>query len=77
MENVDRELTAALGAVRGAVDNANTAINGAIALLDPDGRTVMQAGRTVEDLTATAARLRDLSERVDRDPAVLIRGRRH
>jgi paraquat-inducible protein B len=37
----------------------------------------MQVERAVEDLAATAARLRDLSERVDRDPAVLIRGRGH
>lgn len=77
VENVDRELTATLRAARGAVDNANTAIDGANVLLDPDGRTVMQIERTVEDFAATAARLRDLAERVDRDPAVLIHGRGH
>ena len=77
VENLDREFTATLGAVRGAFDNANTAIDGANALLDPDGRTVMHVERALEDFAATAARLRDLSERVDRDPAVLIRGRRH
>jgi hypothetical protein len=29
----------------------------------------------VDDLAATSARLRNFAERVDRDPAVLVRGR--
>jgi paraquat-inducible protein B len=45
-------------------------------LLDPRGQTVTQVQEAVDDLAATASRLRDLSERVDRDPSVLIRGRR-
>jgi paraquat-inducible protein B len=31
--------------------------------------------RTLDDLAATSARLRNLAERVDRDPSVLVRGR--
>jgi hypothetical protein len=31
--------------------------------------------RTIDDLAVTAARLRNVAERVDRDPAVLLRGR--
>jgi paraquat-inducible protein B len=55
--------------------NANIAVDGANALLDPNGHTVIQLQRAVEDLAATAARLRRFAERVDRDPAVLVRGR--
>jgi phospholipid/cholesterol/gamma-HCH transport system substrate-binding protein len=29
----------------------------------------------VDDIAATAARLRNFSERIDRDPSVLVRGR--
>jgi paraquat-inducible protein B len=36
---------------------------------------VSQLQQTVDDLAATAARLRNVAERVDRDPSVLVRGR--
>jgi paraquat-inducible protein B len=75
-ENLDRESASTLAQMRDTLQNANTAVEGANALLDPRGRTVMQVQDAVEDLAATAARLRALSERVDRDPSVLIRGRR-
>jgi paraquat-inducible protein B len=66
----------AIDDVRGTLRNANTAIDGVNVLLDPQGRTIMQMQDAVEDLAATAARVRDLTERVDRDPTVLIRGQR-
>ena len=74
-ENVDREAATTLTVARGTLQNANTAIDGANVLLDPHGRTVMQVQDAVEDLAAAAVRLRDVSERVDRDPSILIRGR--
>jgi paraquat-inducible protein B len=73
--NLDREAAGTATAARGTLDRANTAIEGANTLLDPRGRTVIQVQRAVDDLAATAARLRNLAERVDRDPSVLIRGR--
>ena len=73
--DLDREATSTLTTVRGTFKNANTSIDGANVLLDPRGRTVMQVQRAIDDLAAAAARLRTLAERVDRDPAVLVRGR--
>jgi paraquat-inducible protein B len=73
--NLDREVGATATAARGTLDRANTAIEGANALVDPRGRTAIQVQRAVDDLAATAARLRNLAERVDRDPSILIRGR--
>ena len=73
--NLDREAAGTATAARGTLDRANTAIEGANTLLDPRGRTVIQVQRAVDDLAATAARLRNLAERVDRDPSILIRGR--
>jgi len=75
-ESLDREAASTLAQVRGTLQKANTAVEGANLLLDPRGRTVMQVQDAADDLAATAARLRDLSERVDRDPTILIRGRR-
>ena len=73
--NLDREAASTLGAARGTLGRADTALDGANVLLDPRGRTLAQVQRAVDDLTAAAARLRDLAERVDRDPSILIRGR--
>jgi paraquat-inducible protein B len=73
--NLDREATSTLTTVRGTFKSANTSIDGANALLDPRGRTVIQIQRAVDDLAAAAARLRSFTERVDRDPSVLVRGR--
>ena len=75
-ENLDREAASTLAAVRGTLQNADTAVDDINVLLDPRGQTMTQVQDAVEDLAATAARLRDLSERVDRDPGVLIRGRK-
>src|SRR6185436_19386424 len=74
-EHLERESADTLGAARSVFQNANTAVDGANTLLDPRGQTVIQLQSAVEDLAATTARLRRFSERVDRDPAVLLRGR--
>jgi phospholipid/cholesterol/gamma-HCH transport system substrate-binding protein len=72
---LDREVARTLAEARGSLARANTTLDGANVLLDPNGRTVIQVQRAVDDLAATAARLRDLAERVDRDPSILVRGR--
>lgn len=74
-QNLDREAAGTLGAARVTLQSANSAFDAANGLLDPRGETVIQIQRAVDDLAATAARLRSLAERVDRDPAVLLRGR--
>jgi paraquat-inducible protein B len=73
--DLDREGTSTLSTVRGTFKSANTAIDGANVLLDPRGRTVIQTQRAIDDIAAAAARLRNLAERVDRDPTILVRGR--
>jgi paraquat-inducible protein B len=72
---LDREAARTLTAVRGALKGASTTLDGTNVLFDPRGQTVIQVQRAVDDLAATAARLRDLAERIDRDPGILIRGR--
>jgi phospholipid/cholesterol/gamma-HCH transport system substrate-binding protein len=74
-EHLEQESTDTLGAARGVFQNASIAVDGANALLDPRGQTVIQLQRAIDELAATAARLRRFAERVDRDPAVLLRGR--
>ena len=66
--DLDRETASTLG-------RANTAIDATNAALDPNGRTMIQAQRAIDDIAATAARLRNFVDRVDRDPSILIRGR--
>lgn len=72
--SLEQEMTATGAAVRVTLQQANTTLEGTSALLDPRGRTVMQMQRAADDLAVTAARLRNLAERVDRDPSILIRG---
>jgi paraquat-inducible protein B len=36
---------------------------------------MIQVERTIDDLAATAARLRNLAERVDRNPSILVWGK--
>jgi paraquat-inducible protein B len=66
--DLDREMASTLG-------RANTAIDATNAALDPNGRTMIQVQRATDDIAATAARLRNFVDRVDRDPSILIRGR--
>jgi paraquat-inducible protein B len=80
--NLDKEAASTLAdargtlaEVRGTFKSANTSIEGANVLLDPRGRTVIQIQRAIDDLAASAARVRHFTERVDRDPSVLVRGR--
>ncbi|MFV3129917.1 MlaD family protein [Niveispirillum sp. KHB5.9] len=72
---LEKEVTATGAAARVTMGRADTALDGANALLDPRGRTAVQIQRAVDDLATTAARLRSLSERIDRDPSTLVRGR--
>jgi paraquat-inducible protein B len=72
---LDRESTTTLTAMRGTLQRADGSLDDTRVLLDPQGPMVSQLQQTVDDLAATAARLRNVSERVDRDPSVLVRGR--
>jgi phospholipid/cholesterol/gamma-HCH transport system substrate-binding protein len=73
--DLDREAPGAFAAARGTFEHAGATLDHVDVLLDPRGRTMVQVQRAVDDLAATAARLRNFSERVDRDPSVLVRGR--
>jgi len=66
--DLNRETASTLGRANSAIDDVNEA-------LDPNGRTMNQVQRGIDDLAATAARLRNFVDRVDRDPSILIRGR--
>lgn len=72
---LEKEVTVTGAAARATMGRADTALDGANELFDPRGRTAVQIQRATDDLAATAARLRNLSERVDRDPSILVRGR--
>jgi paraquat-inducible protein B len=74
-QTLQSEGTGTLSAARTAAQSTTTAMDNAGALLDPQGETMQQLQHAMDDFAATAARLRSLSERVDRDPAVLVRGR--
>jgi paraquat-inducible protein B len=71
----DRESATTLTAMRGTLGRADGTLDNTRVLLDPQGPMVSQLQQTVDDLAATAARLRNVAERVDRDPSVLVRGR--
>lgn len=72
---LDRDGASTLAAVRESLGKADATLDAAHALVDPRGRTAIQVQRAVDDLAVTSARLRNLAERVDRDPSVLVRGR--
>jgi paraquat-inducible protein B len=72
---LDRESATTLTAMRGTLGRADGSLDNTRLLLDPQGPMVSQLQQTVDDLAATAARLRNVAERVDRDPSVLVRGR--
>jgi paraquat-inducible protein B len=72
---LDRESAATMTAMRGTLKRADGALDDSQLLLDPQGPMVSQLQQTVDDLAVTAERLRNVAERVDRDPSVLVRGR--
>jgi len=72
---LDRESSTTMTAMRGTLGRADGALDNTRALVDPQGSMVSQLQQTVDDLAGTAARLRNVAERVDRDPSVLVRGR--
>ncbi|MGZ5166929.1 MAG: MlaD family protein [Burkholderiales bacterium] len=73
--HLDTETASTLATLRGTLDNANATFDGTRTLLDPQDETVLQVQRAIDDLAATAARMRNFAERVDRNPSVLVRGR--
>ena len=74
-ESVERDSAGAAAALRATLANADGMLEDARALVDPRGHNAIQVERTLDDLAAASARLRNLAERVDRDPSVLVRGR--
>jgi len=72
---LDSESATTLTAIRGTLGRADSSLDNTRLLFDPQGPMVSQLQQTVDDLAATAARLRNVAERVDRDPSVLVRGR--
>jgi paraquat-inducible protein B len=73
--DLDRESTSTLVAMRATLGRADGSIENTRVLLDPQGPMVTQLQQAADDLAATAARLRNVADRVDRDPSVLVRGR--
>ena len=74
-ENLDREAASTLTAARGTLESADRTLDGTNAIVDPRGQASVQIRRALDDLAATTAHLRNVAERVDRDPSILIRGR--
>ncbi|MEA3156983.1 MAG: phospholipid/cholesterol/gamma-HCH transport system substrate-binding protein [Betaproteobacteria bacterium] len=73
--HLDTETASTLATLRVTLENANATLDGTRTLLDPQGETVINVQRAIDDLAATAARMRSFAERVDRNPSVLVRGR--
>jgi paraquat-inducible protein B len=73
--SLDSETASTLSMLRETLANANATLDGTRVVLDPQGQTVLQVQRAIDDLAATAARMRSFAERVDRNPSVLVRGR--
>jgi paraquat-inducible protein B len=74
-KSLDSETASTFSMMRETLANANATIDGTRMVLDPQGQTVLQVQRAIDDLAATAARMRNFAERVDRNPSVLVRGR--
>jgi paraquat-inducible protein B len=73
--STDREIAATAAAMRETLARADATLESARALVDPRSHNAIQLRRTLDDFAAASARLRNLAERVDRDPSVLVRGR--
>jgi paraquat-inducible protein B len=72
---VERDSGSTLAALRETLERADATLEAAHTLVDPRGHNAIQVQRTLDDLAAASARLRNLAERVDRDPSILVRGR--
>lgn len=72
---LDRDGAHTLAAFRETLEKADVTLEAAHTLVDPRGHNAIQLQRTLDDFAAASARLRNLAERVDRDPSVLVRGR--
>ena len=73
--SVERDTASTSAALRGTLANADAVLADTQALVDPRGHNAIQLQRMLDDFAAASARLRNLAERVDRDPSVLVRGR--
>jgi len=72
---VAADARAALARLRTTLDDADTAVRHVDALVDPASPLAWQLGATLADLRSTSRALRQLTEELDRDPSVLVRGR--
>jgi len=72
---LDRNGASTLAALSATLERADATLDAAHTLVDPRGHNAIQLQRTLDDFAAASARLRNLAERVDRDPSVLVRGR--
>jgi paraquat-inducible protein B len=72
---LERDGAISLAALRETLERADATLDAAHTLVDPRGHNAIQLQRTLDDFAAASARLRNLAERVDRDPSVLVRGR--
>ncbi|HEV3007655.1 MAG TPA: MlaD family protein [Burkholderiales bacterium] len=73
--SVERDTASTSAALRGTLANADAVLADTQTLVDPRGHNAIQLQRMLDDFAAASARLRNLAERVDRDPSVLVRGR--
>jgi paraquat-inducible protein B len=65
-----------LGArLRATADKADASLDGVRVLLEPGSPLTYQLGRTLEELAGAARAVRTLAESLERDPAVLVRGK--
>jgi len=72
---VATDARATFAQLRTTLDAAETAVRHLDALVDPASPLAWQLARTLGDLQGTSRALRHVTEELDRDPSVLVRGR--
>ncbi len=72
---VATDARAAFVQLRATLEEADAAVRHLDGLVDPGSPLAWQLGRTLADLQGTSRALRHLTEELDRDPSVLVRGR--
>ncbi len=72
---VAADARAAFAQLRATLDDAQAAVRHVDALVDPSSPLGWQLSATLSDLQGTSRALRHLTEELDRDPSVLVRGR--
>jgi paraquat-inducible protein B len=63
------------GRLRATADKADASLEGVRVLLQPGSPLTYQLGRTLEEVGAAARAVRGLADTLERDPAVLVRGK--